>query len=564
MPHAVGSVAGQKRKLPHDATKAHKSTENPRTSAKAVTQDSKDAILLLETEILESRRNYNNIASLLVICNETQTDEETTTAAVALCRVFCRLTAAGDMTKAKGMPENEVTVIDWLRAKYAEYTQHLQAMMRDSDESKQSTAMVLTMRLVKESASKDENIWRTGLFCDLLQTLLSSAQSSLAREELVEKYVDEYDDVRFFTLLGIMRILGRTDKGKEVDIKALVDHSLEILMRMEGPFPSSEDITDFLAGSPPPKHVLRSSNAHKKAAQDAWLSLLRQPLTRPQRKAVLNKVTTHIAPVFSRPELLMDFLTTSFDIGGAVSLLALSGLFHLITTRNLDYPKFYTKLYSLIDADILHSKYRSRFFRLLDTFLSSTHLPATLVASFIKRLSRLVLTAPPAGIIAVVPFIYNMLQRHRQCTFMLHRDPHPSFLAWQTLHPSSSSNDNPSLEDPFLADEPDPTKTLALESSLWELDTLRSHYHPNVATLAGIIAQQFTKREYQLEDFLDHSYASLVEAELGKEVKKAPVVEWEIPKRIFSAEGGGLARTGSLLEAVRAREREVDKGSKDT
>ena len=64
-------------------------------------------------------------------------------------------------------------------------------------------------------------------------------------------------------------------------------------------------------------------------------------------------------------------------------------------------------------------------------------------------------------------------------------------------------------EDPFLPDETDPMETRALESSLWEIVQLQSHYHPNVATIAKIISEQFTKHTYNIEDFLDHSYASV-------------------------------------------------------
>lgn len=63
--------------------------------------------------------------------------------------------------------------------------------------------------------------------------------------------------------------------------------------------------------------------------------------------------------------------------------------------------------------------------------------------------------------------------------------------------------------DPFLMDEEDPMETDAIESSLWEIAALQSHFHPNVATLANIISEQFTKHSYNLEDFLDHSYGSV-------------------------------------------------------
>jgi hypothetical protein len=43
-----------------------------------------------------------------------------------------------------------------------------------------------------------------------------------------------------------------------------------------------------------------------------------------------------------------------------------------IYTRDRDYPLFYTRLYAFLDQDLLHLKYRSRFFRLTELFLSST------------------------------------------------------------------------------------------------------------------------------------------------------------------------------------------------
>lgn len=70
----------------------------------------------------------------------------------------------------------------------------------------------------------------------------------------------------------------------------------------------------------------------------------------------------------------------------------------------------------------MHLKYRARFFRLTDLFLSSTHLPAALVAAFIKRLARLSLTAPPAAIIMIIPFVYNLFKKHPGCMVMIQRE----------------------------------------------------------------------------------------------------------------------------------------------
>lgn len=279
--------------------------------------------------------------------------------------------------------------------------------------------------------------------------------------------------------------------------------ALEILTSLEGvPTEEAESAPKFFS-SPilAQKSTLASVKAHKKRGQEAWSSLLMKNLSKPERKQILRILIHQVVPWFTRPERLMDFLTDSYDAGGETTLLALAGLFYLIQEKNLDYPLFFHKLYSLLDEGILHSKHRSRFFRLLDTFMASTHLPSALVASFIKRLSRLSLIAPPSGIIVVMPWIYNMFKRHPSTTFMIHRVSRcvEETEEWETF----------GAEDSFDMKEPDPMLTGAIDSSVWELETLQTHYHPNVATLARIISEQFTKDSYNLEDFLDHSYNSV-------------------------------------------------------
>lgn len=65
------------------------------------------------------------------------------------------------------------------------------------------------------------------------------------------------------------------------------------------------------------------------------------------------------------------------------------------------------------------------------------------------------------------------------------------------------------LVDPFKAEETDPLRTDAIDSSLWELATLRKHYMANIATLAKIFQEVFTKQSYDMEDFLDHTYSTV-------------------------------------------------------
>ncbi|TKA31698.1 hypothetical protein B0A50_01776 [Salinomyces thailandicus] len=558
MPGVLTDGSGTHKRKREDAASKAK-VNQPRKAPKAAAptgESSQEKILLLEEQILQGRKHYNNIVELQSHVGHVAKKPKTATlAAVALCRVFCRLIAGEELVK-----RNDVTaagaddqVVQWLKARLRDYAESLASgWIGSPDAAQESTALTLLMRLVKaetsQGARRSEQAWRTerASFFTLVSALLEEKDAEGARQEFVEKYVEEHDDARFYTFLAIKQYFKLREEEEVAEVA--VGNAIDLLSQIEG-VPDADDQLDDWYGEPPEgkKHQLRSLNAHRRVAQEAWLSIFRLPLNRGDRKSILNIANTRILPWFAtRMELLTDFFTDSFTEGGSLSLLALSSIFHLVTKRNLDYPDFYLKLYSLLDHDVLHSKHRSRFFRQLETFMSSSHLPAAMVASFVKRLARLSLQAPPGAIVWIVPWTYNMLRSHPACTFMLHRTYHPAHAIYTAKNPDWRDSGMPN--DTFSMTEPDPNHTGAIDSSLWELETLQFHYHPNVATLARILSEQFTKREYHLEDFLDYNYASLVDAELGKEMKKTPVVEWEIPKRIVTEEGGGLGQLGGLLE----------------
>jgi U3 small nucleolar RNA-associated protein 19 len=540
----ITSSVGVKRK--RDSSKPERRESKPlksrRKSPSEDADDGQSAILELETQIIESRRYYNNIATLLQLARQTETESDRPIlAVVALCRVFSRLLATGDMVKSKGMGEAEGMIVSWLKGRYQEYKDLLlDDFLQSEHPPRQSVALTLLMRLVKDEsrALKDSSI-KNGPLSRLVEVLLLLPVGDPNRDEFADKYFKQFDDVRYHTFQTIKDML---DSDLELPSRSLVAaNSLSLLSTLDQVPKSQSDIQNFYTQSQG-KSSIPSLRAYKERAQEAWLATMRAGLDKDQRKTILSNFSHQIAPWFQQPELLMDFLTDSYNVGGATSLLALSGLYYLIAEKNLDYPSFYLKLYSLLDEGLLHSKHRSRFFRLLDTFMSSTHLPAALVASFIKRLSRLALHGPPAGIVVVIPWVYNMFKRHPACTFMMHRTISSAL---------SHQYEENGMADPFDMAEPDPMLSGAIESSVWELEALQNHYHPNVATLAKIISEQFTKRAYNLEDFLDHSYTGLLDGELGRELKKDPEVEFEIPKRIFtSGEGEGLSALGALWMQV--------------
>jgi U3 small nucleolar RNA-associated protein 19 len=92
----------------------------------------------------------------------------------------------------------------------------------------------------------------------------------------------------------------------------------------------------------------------------------------------------------------------------------------------------------------------------------STHLPEYLVAAFVKRLSRLCLVGPANALLMVLPFIGNLLLRHKGLAGMI-------------------SKTCSEADDPFDFAEPDPAKCKAVDSGLWEIRSLQSHVLPQVS-----------------------------------------------------------------------------------
>jgi U3 small nucleolar RNA-associated protein 19 len=94
---------------------------------------------------------------------------------------------------------------------------------------------------------------------------------------------------------------------------------------------------------------------------------------------------------------------------------------------------------------------------------------------------------------------------------MIHRDgevpePYEGELLFPRIHNCLSFD---RCADPFLLDEPNPNLTNALDSSIWELYSHKNHYHAAVSTMARIFEEAFTKPSYPMEDFLDHTYATV-------------------------------------------------------
>ncbi|KIY71078.1 CBF-domain-containing protein [Cylindrobasidium torrendii FP15055 ss-10] len=563
------------------------------------------------TEALDRNASLNPLADLLDITCSCEDVQEVSKGIYALYRVFVVIITRGKLSKSGD--ENSKAVKTWLWDRLHGYVDYLCGLLKDDEKTLRISAIQILFSLQKHLStafsSANAPQFHNSHFRKIVHALLTcpSSKRTASSESngeidadvlhtFYETWFSVHDDVRWFTLrdagtilastpnssfaTNLLRILEQLNtfstekaelnawwveelgkkppKPKTIKGEQAADDEDEAMETEESKWDDGDDdwrkfFDEDTTAKDPKKDAtarvhtltvhqsLHSLASHKAVFTRAWLEMLPRltvkgdlQSTKSLATRVLNIMHQSVLPHLTRAVLVMDWISACVDLGGTVGLLALNALFSLMKEYNLDYPLFYTRLYAFLDRDLLHLKHRARFFRLAELFLSSTHLPATLLASFIKRLARLSLSAPPAGVVILVPFTYNILKQHPALMVMIHRTDDD----WQS--------------DPFLPDEKNPLNTNALDSSLWELESHRAHYHSGVSTLVKIFSEPFTKPGFAMEDFLDHTYATLYDTEANRKIKKEPPVGAVL-------ETGDIAKTAkSFLKPSAAQDGGID------
>ena len=88
--------------------------------------------------------------------------------------------------------------------------------------------------------------------------------------------------------------------------------------------------------------------------------VLGQSLSEKLLHYILLRLPTHFLPFLHQPLFLTDFLTDCYNYGGVLAVMALGGLFYLITEHNVNYPEYYPKLYALLTDDVFVLKWGVR------------------------------------------------------------------------------------------------------------------------------------------------------------------------------------------------------------
>ncbi|XP_067910723.1 nucleolar complex protein 4 homolog isoform X4 [Heterodontus francisci] len=401
--------------------------------------------------VLGNRKNANVVFDMLEGLEAEQ--EAEILAATRTCgRLFCTLLQRGDLFVGQLPGEEEGLSADysaevkykiWMRHRYQScIDQLLNLMMHESDQV-QEVALCTLMKFVRTEGrwplvkyEVDEHYIFPGELLKLLVKHLLQVERDTS--SLLTQFQEclEYEDVRYYVMAfaaeNIPSVM-QSFKGGFLPIYQQNVFGLLSSIHMPG---DESELKNFLVKQQSKHDAWKAAKLkeHRRMFERLWLAFLKHKLSTNLYKKVLVILHESILPHMSKPTLMIDFLTAAYEIGGAISLLALNGLFYLIHHHNLEYPDFYKKLYSLLDPTVLHVKYRARFLHLLDLFLSSSHLPAYLVAAFSKRLSRLSLTSPPQALLMIIPFICNLIRRHPSCKPLIHR-PNEAQGSAETLPP---------------------------------------------------------------------------------------------------------------------------------
>lgn len=400
----------------------------------------------------------------------------------------------------------------------------------------------------RPASSEEEFNFPSHLLLKIIKSLLSE---STYNQELIAEFAKyyQYDDVIHFTLKALLELI---DSYQQSDNSFITQNIVDFIFPIRLITPKDLLPKSLRAESKPKKR--KRSKGDLTGEHKNWMRLCelqpysdsknKNPIKLPSYKfkfdyvrdarlystlwvkylyfdlqpATYKRVLVYLDKTaiqhFENPILLADFLTRTFAVGGIISLLSLSPLYTLIHKCNFDYPNFFNNLYQLLQPAITYVKYRARFLFWCDLFLTSTHISSQVVASFAKQLARLALSSPPDTILIVLPFIGNLFIRHPITQ---------SILNAPTFEPEN---------DPFLESETNPEKSHAINSYMWELKALQSHYLPEVAQLARQICEDLPSYEWSLADILETSMDDVVEN--AKKTVKADKFTYDVSCDLFN------------------------------
>ena len=429
--------------------------------------DKLTCVIELEASILADKLNKDNINNLVEV-SICQDGEVTFAAQQALGRVFLNFINSGFLNPRKASmvsgeePTPEAQFQTWILDVYFSYRSKLANSICQSNDH--TTELHDTLIQLVRSESAVTGSLSSFLTDRMVSRLISKKPNTEPLFQLFENDL-QFCDVIYCSLCTLRRFLTPA-KGSSYSHENI----LRLMLSIQKHLPqNTANYKYIVSGNSDTKHLEKKDIL--KLISKIWVQFLGYDMTNEIQTVVLRVMDTEILPSLTEPRLLLDFLTRSLDAGGELSILSLKSLVVLIHQHKLEYPHLYTKIYSLLSPELTHSEDYADFLVLFDLVTTSTHLPQYLVAAYIKRLASIAVQAPAHSIRPILVIISNLVTRHPNCYVMLSRP--------DGVYPD---------KDPYLPEEPDPMKSNAMDSCLWELEALKHHYCPETA---GLISKLF-------------------------------------------------------------------------
>ncbi|KAG4165213.1 hypothetical protein ERO13_A13G065000v2 [Gossypium hirsutum] len=545
---------------------------------------------ILGQQLLSSRAHINNLPLLLGFISPSSPPPYVLESLLSLQSFFT--TVLADLPPSQSSKKRpriddsakqdpEFIYRTWLRSKFDEFVTLLIEVLisPDTEDALREILLDSFMEFVKLG---NGGSFYSSIYHKLLRSIVNSPTPVDFLSELLALKYFKYIDVRYFTFISLEKLAKALDTKDTADDETaggdgdsgsqsresmeLSIHKIHYIISHIPPLEGNDGKSEYemWSGSGLPSNEEHDKKKLSKAqkAEDkgwkaekqtnnvlspasiakrmklkftkAWISFLRLPIPVNVYKEVLATLHQAVIPHLSNPIILCDFLTKSYDIGGVVSVMALSSLFILMTQHGLEYPNFYEKLYALLSPSIFMAKHRAKFFQLLDSCLKSPLLPAYLAAALAKKLSRLSICVPPSGELVIIALIHNLLRRHPSINCLVHKEDGDES---EEDKNDSGSEKRPGI-DHFNSEESNPIKSNAMRSSLWEIDTLRHHYCPPVSRFVLSLENDLTVRskttEMDIKDFSSGSYATIFGDEIRRRVKQVPLAFYKAtPTSLF-------------------------------
>lgn len=485
-------------------------------------------------EFLSSRKYSNNLIDVLSSLDDVASVKPNTL--LSIQKLFVELLKKHAMSMQglkdldKKTKEAEEKYKLWLRDGYKSLFPKLMNILQNGDSEVQIQTMSTVMHLVQAEANYP--IMLSKPFPEeKLQMIIQNILLSPFFPIFIQRFKEfvNFKDVIFYSFKSLSNILSENMVTSEVILMNTLNFLKEIHVptNREKLLPAELKSEDFLSGN---ENFTFDITDFCTFATKIWESLSSfKEHNSDSTKLLLIVLIDKLMYYHSNPILITDFLMNALAFKGPIAVLALQGMVNLVRQNNLEYPNVFDKLYALLEPSIFYTKYKARLFYLTDLLMMSTHLPEALVASFMKRLARLSLTAPPQDIAIMIYLIGNLVLRHKGLTILFH------------------NNDETKLEnDPFDNNEKDPYKTNALKSSLWEIKILQNHPLYTVNVPARFINNPLPNVEWDLGNYLEVTYDELFHKEFKKKQKEIST-NFEKPISMFQPSKSKLFDHFSLL-----------------